>query len=187
MSHHTRPSRAGAAGTFSFRCLPGWSIVWGVSWLLPSVYRSSTLSWSSSPPCRHSTSFQILPRDNLQDRLQSITQQILSRTRLLKIIESQNLYAASRQRLTQDEVVEKMRKDIEIELVHDRDQLTAFNVYYSSHDPRVAQRVTSELTNLFISENLEARQEQSENTTQFLESHLEEARKSLSEQEERVT
>ena len=50
----------------------------------------------------------------------------------------------------------------------------------------VAQRVTKQLTDLFISENLEARQEQSENTTQFLESHLEEARKSLSEQEERI-
>ena len=36
------------------------------------------------------------------------------------------------QRLTPDEAVEQMRKDIEIELVHDRDQLTAFNVYYSS-------------------------------------------------------
>src|SRR6185295_14298338 len=55
-----------------------------------------------------------------------------------------------------------------------------------SRDPQVAQRVTKELTDLFISENLEARQEQSENTTQFLESHLEEARKSLSEQEEKI-
>ena len=79
-----------------------------------------------------------------------------------------------------------MRKDIEIELVHDRDQLTAFNVYYSSRDPHVAQQVTKQLTDLFISENLEARQEQSENTTQFLESHLEEARKSLSEQEDKI-
>ena len=50
----------------------------------------------------------------------------------------------------------------------------------------MAQRVTKELTDLFISENLEARQEQSENTTQFLESHLEEARKSLTGQEERL-
>ena len=171
---------------FLIPLLAGWSIVWGVSWLLPSVYRSSTLILVEQPTVPSQYVVPNIATDNLQDRLQSITQQILSRTRLLKIIESQNLYAASRQRLTQDEVVEKMRKDIEIELVHDRDQLTAFNVYYSSHDPRVAQRVTSELTNLFISENLEARQEQSENTTQFLESHLEEARKSLSEQEERV-
>ena len=65
-------------------------------------------------------------------------------------------------------------------------QLTAFNVYYSSHDPHVAQKVTSELTNLFINENLEIRQRQSEDTTKFLESQLEAARKTLAEQEAKI-
>ena len=166
--------------------LAGWLIVWGVGWLLPSVYRSGTLILVEQPTVPSQYVVPNIATDNLQDRLQSITQQILSRTRLLRIIKNQNLYARSRQRLTEDEVIEQMRKDIEIELVHDRDQLTAFNVYYSSNEPHVAQQVTRELTDLFISENLEARQEQSENTTQFLETHLEEARKSLSEQEERV-
>ena len=62
----------------------------------------------------------------------------------------------------------------------------AFNVYYSARDPHVAQQVTSELTNLFISENLEVRQQQSEGTTKFLESQLEAARKALSDQEEKI-
>src|SRR4029077_10209572 len=53
-------------------------------------------------------------------------------------------------------------------------------------DPHVAQRVTSELTTLFISENLEVRQQASQDTTSFLESQLEEARKTLTEQEEKV-
>ena len=71
-----------------------------------------------------------------------------------------------------------MRKDIDIELVRDaRNQITAFNVSYSSRDPHVAQQVTSELTNLFINENLEVRQQQSEDTTKFLEGQLETARK----------
>jgi succinoglycan biosynthesis transport protein ExoP len=163
----------------------GWVLVWGASWFVPSIYRSGTLILVEQPavPSQYVVSNIT---ENLQVRLQSITQQILSRTRLMRIIESQNLYPEERKRLTPDEVVEQMRKDVEIELVQDRDQLTAFNVYYSSLDPYVAQRVTKELTDLFISENLEARQEQSENTTQFLESHLEEARKSLTGQEERL-
>jgi polysaccharide chain length determinant protein (PEP-CTERM system associated) len=82
-----------------------------------------------------------------------------------------------------------MRKDIDIELVrspeHDQ-QLTAFNIYFVANDPQVAQRVTAELTNLFIDENLEARQQQSENTTQFLESQLRDARQKLTEQENQV-
>jgi polysaccharide chain length determinant protein (PEP-CTERM system associated) len=107
---------------------------------------------------------------------------------VLRIIDELNLYASERNRLTSDEVIEHMRKDISIELVRDERsrELTAFNVYYSAHDPHVAQRVTSELTGLFISENLEVRQQQSEETTKFLESHLEEARKTLADQEEKV-
>jgi succinoglycan biosynthesis transport protein ExoP len=166
----------------------GWLGVWVASWFMPSVYRSGTLILVEQPSVP--TQF-VVPNiaGNLQDRLQSITQQILSRTRLLHIIESFNLYAKDRSHAMPDDLVERMRKDIEIELVRspDRDQqLTSFNVYYSSADPHVAQQVTSELTNLFISENLEVRQQQSENTTKFLENQLEEARQNLAEQELKV-
>ena len=99
--------------------------------------------------------------DDLQSRLQSISQQILSRTRLLRIINAMNLYSSGRKPPTPDDKVEHMRKDIEIELVKNaRDTITAFNVSYTSLDPRLAQQVTSELTNLFINENLEVRQQQ---------------------------
>ena len=164
----------------------GWLIVWGVSWLLPSIYRSGTLILAEQPTVPRPFVAPHVASDS-QDRLQTITQQILSRTRLLHIIDNLSLYAKERQRLSGDNLVERMRKDIEIESVRDENnELTAFNIYYSSRDPRVAQQVTSELTNLFVSENLEARQAQSENTTKFLESELEEARKNLGEQEEKV-
>jgi succinoglycan biosynthesis transport protein ExoP len=164
----------------------GWAIVWGASWVLPPRYESSTLILVEQPTMPKD---YVTPNvnDDLQDRMQSITQQILSRTRLLHIIDQYNLYAAPRSQPSPDQKVERMRKDIDIELVRDaRNQITAFNVSYSSRDPRMAQQVTSELTNLFISENLEVRQQQSEDTTTFLESQLETARKSLSDQEEKV-
>jgi polysaccharide biosynthesis transport protein len=164
----------------------GWLIVWGVSWLLPSIYRSGTLILAEQPTLPRQFVAPHVASDS-QDRSQTITQQILSRTRLLHIIDNLSLYAKERQRLSADNLVERMRKDIEIESArNENNQLTAFNIYYSSRDPRVAQQVTSELTNLFVSENLEARQAQSENTTKFLESELEEARKNLGEQEEKV-
>src|SRR5579863_2866005 len=164
-----------------------WLVVCGAGWVLPSVYKSGTLILveQSTMPKDY-----VVPNvmDDIQNRLQTITQQILSRTRLWRIIEELNLYASERNRLTPDELVERMRKDISIELVRDERsrELTAFNVYYSSHDPHVAQRVTSELTGLFISENLEVRQQESEETTKFLESQLEEARKPLTDQEQKV-
>src|SRR5207237_4379174 len=96
-------------------------------------------------------------------------------------------YSGPHSKASPDQKVEVMRKDIGLELVRDaRNQITAFNVSYSSRDPQVAQRITSELTNLFINENLEVRQQQSEDTTKFLESQLETARKNLEQQEDRI-
>ena len=164
----------------------GWLVVWSASWVLPSVYKSGTLILVEQPSMPKD---YVTPNvsDDLQARLQSITQQILSRTRLLHIIDELNLYADKRGRLNPDGLVERMRKDIEIELVRDaRNQITSFNIFYSAHDPHVAQQVTSELTNLFISENLELRQQKSEDTTKFLEQQLETARQTLAEQEEKV-
>ncbi len=165
----------------------GWAIVWGASWVLPPRYLSSTLILVEQPTMPKD---YVTPNvtDDLQSRLQSITQQILSRTRLLHIIAQFDLYASSHSKETPDEKVDRMRKDIDIDLVRDTrsNQITAFNVSYSSRDPRLAQQVTSELTNLFINENVEVRQQRSEDTTNFLESQLETARKSLSDQEEKV-
>lgn len=165
----------------------GWALVWGGSWLMPSVYRSETLILVEQPTVPQQ---YVTPNvsDNLQDRLQSITQQILSRTRLMHIIQQLNLYNANNSGEAPDMLVDRMRKDIEIELVRTpgRDDLSAFNVYYSSRDPHVAQEVTRQLTDFFISQNLEVRQQQSEETTKFLESQLEEARKTLADQEEKV-
>ncbi len=164
----------------------GWLVVWGLGWVLPARYKSSTLILVEQPTMPKD---YVTPNvnDDIQERLQSITQQILSRTRLLHIIDEFNLYAGKRAQAAPDDKVEQMRKDIQIELVHDaRNQVTAFNVIYSSRDPHIAQQVTSELTNLFINENLEVRQQQSEDTTKFLETQLESAQKSLAEQEEKI-
>jgi polysaccharide chain length determinant protein (PEP-CTERM system associated) len=164
----------------------GWLIVWGASWVIPPVYRSGTLILVEQPTMPKD---YVTPNvaDDLQERLQSITQQILSRTRLLQIIEQVKVYNDDSKK-TADEKVERMRKDIEIELVHDahNDKITAFNVYYSARDPHLAQKVTSELTNLFINENVEVRQQLSEDTTEFLQNQLETARQTLSEQEEKI-
>lgn len=70
----------------------GWALVWGASWVLPPTYRSGTLILVEQPTMPKD---YVTPNvnDDLQDRLRSITQQILSRTRLLHIIEQLNLYA----------------------------------------------------------------------------------------------
>jgi polysaccharide chain length determinant protein (PEP-CTERM system associated) len=165
----------------------GWLLIWSLSWVLPTLYRSGTLILVEQPAISEKY-VETNINDDLQSRLDSITQQILSRTRLLKIIDKYHLYEKrGGKSLTPDERVEEMRKDIEIELAKSDDRkLSSFNIYYSSKSAGVAQQTTSDLADLFIRENLEARQQQSENTTKFLEDQLEEARKTLEEQDARV-
>jgi polysaccharide chain length determinant protein (PEP-CTERM system associated) len=172
---------------FLIPLLLGWLVVWGLSWILPPRYQSTTMILVEQPT---------MPKDyvapnvseDIQDRLQSITQQILSRTRLLDIIDKLHLYSDGRNQTTPDEKVELMRKDIDVELVHSEDlkQITGFTIGYSARNPQIAQQVTSELTDLFIDENLKSRQQESEDTTKFIESQLENARATLAEQETKV-
>src|SRR5580693_2150498 len=104
----------------------GWLAVWGASWILPPRYKSGTLILVEQPTMPKD---YVVPNinDDGQDRLQTITQQILSRTRLLHIIDQLNLYGGNQSQITPDEKVEGMRKDIEIELVRDANdhQITA--------------------------------------------------------------
>lgn len=163
-----------------------WLMVWIAGWFMPSIYRSSELIIVQGATVPNT----LVPSNiagNLQDRLDSITQQILSRTRLLHIIDQFNLYSKDRVRSSPDDLVARMQKDIEIELVRAPDQqLSNFRISYSSRDPYIAQEVTSELTNLFINENLEVRETQSGNTTKFLEDQLNQARAAQAAQEEKV-
>ncbi len=165
----------------------GWLLIWSSSWFLPSRYKSSTLILVQQPSMPRN---YVEPNvtDNLQDRLQSITQQILSRTRLLLIIDKLHLYSDQHRPLTPDDKVAMVRKNIDIELVRDQqnEAITAFRVSFSAASPIIAQQVTGELTNLFIDENTRVREQQSEQTTQFIQQQLENARSSLADQEDKV-
>jgi len=123
-----------------------------------------------------------------QDRLQSMTQQILSRTRLTRLIEQFNLYPRDRKHMIMDDLVDKMRKDIKIDpekATSHPGQLTAFTISFAAENPRLAQQVTDQLTSILIEQNMADRTQASEGTTDFLENQLEEARKDLDEKEQR--
>jgi succinoglycan biosynthesis transport protein ExoP len=165
----------------------GWLVIWGSSWFLTARYKSSTLILVEQPTMPKN---YVEPNvnDDLQDRLQSITQQILSRTRLLLIIDKLHLYSDQRRPLTPDDKVAMVRKDIDVELVRDpqNNAITAFRVSFSAANPRIAQQVTGELTNLFIDENTRVQEQQSEQTTEFIQDQLASARSSLADQDAKV-
>lgn len=137
---------------------------------------------------------------DVEGRLLTLSQEILSRTRLYEIAEKHNLYPKLRTSASPDDVVDKMRKDIRIEFAdtsterdrpgarRDRDPRTvAFAVSYSTTSPQVSMQVANTLAGLYIQENVKLREKQAVGTSDFLGSQLTEVRKKLAEQEKRVT
>lgn len=167
--------------------LLGWATTWGASWLVQPRYRSNTLILVQPPSMP--TNY-VVPNvsDDLQAQLQSITQQITSRTRLLQIVDKLHLYAHDDDLLTPDQKVRAMRKEIDIQLVRNPgdNNINSFQVSFTALDPHIAQAVTGELTNLFINDSLSVRQQQSQNTTHFLQGQLDIARSNLALQDAKV-
>jgi len=172
-------------------CFLLWAAVWIVGWLLPTTYQSDALILVEQQRVPEQ---YVVPNVTvgLQDRLQSMTQQILSRTRLQTTIDRFHLYprhGALRAFFQSGDPVEEMRKDIQIELVQAPGhpaELTAFKIHYSARSPELAQHINSELVSLFIDENLKTQEQLSESTTAFLDNQLEAARTKLEQQEAKV-
>lgn len=125
----------------------------------------------------------------LAEELQAMTQEVLSRTRLLGIIDEFHLFTKESKRMAPEEVIDLMRKNIDIKPINEvpeRKDFNAFKISFTTDSPRLAQAVTSKLTSLFIQENLKTREDQAANTTNFLEAQLETVRTKLNEQEQRL-
>jgi len=158
-----------AAGTVLWaRTLPDWyrseTLIMVVPQRVPENYVKSTVT------------------TRIEERLNSIKEQILSRTRLEKIVQDFDLYKEERRTGIMDDVIERMRRDIETRPF----QGEAFRVSYVGQDPRTTMKVAERLGLLFVEQNLKERELQADGTSDFIETQLEEARRRLIEQEKKL-
>jgi uncharacterized protein involved in exopolysaccharide biosynthesis len=164
----------------------GWKTVVAAPTILLAIVGYAASFWIT-PLYRSETTILVVPQrvpadvvkptitTSVEDRLQRLTQQIMSRTRLERIIRDFNLYPNERRTGLMEDVVGQMRKDIDITIV----RTDGFRVSYVGTNPRMAMRVTERLASLFIEENLRDREVLAEGTSQFLAAQAEDARKRL--------
>ncbi len=124
----------------------------------------------------------------LEIRLNTISQEILSRSRLESLISRMGLYPDLRGR--NEEAVDRMRKDIRLELrgadATRGSTTTSFALSYRGRDPQTVATVTNTLASFYIEENLKARERQASGTAEFLKVQLNDAKRRLDEQEARM-
>ena len=129
-------------------------------------------------------------------RIETIKQQVMSRTTLWKVVEQYNLYPDLRRTNPAEEVVKRFTKDIAVEVIsadvvdkrtqHPTKATIAFTVAYQSNSPDLAQKVANELTSLFLGQNLKSRERQAQEATSFLQQEAENLSKHIGEVDEKI-
>jgi succinoglycan biosynthesis transport protein ExoP len=160
-----------------------------IAYRLPDVYTSETVILVDPQKVPESYVKPTVTGD-VRSRLGTLSQQILSATRLQTIIETLNLYPEERsQNMAREDVISKMKSDISVRVVSDftaGQDLQAFRIAYSGKDPRLVAQVTNQLASHFINENLKVREQQSKGTADFLDNQLQSTRQHLEEQEAKL-
>ncbi len=158
----------------------------GVSYRLSPLYESQTMIIIEQQQVPEDYVKPVVA-ESLNARLASMKEQILSRSRLEPIITRYGLFAGDGR--TMDDRVEMTRKAIKVTQIHSEDSsggMPGFFVSFDAHDPRMAQLVCGEITSLFVSANLNAQEQSAEGTTAFLRQQLDEAKKTLNEQDAKL-
>jgi polysaccharide chain length determinant protein (PEP-CTERM system associated) len=162
-------------------------LAYGASRFLTDRYKSQTLVLVEQQTVP-SEFVKPVDTSDISQRLASMQQQILSRSRLEPIIAQLGLYPADTGRVPMEALVARLQKAIEVTPVLPMAEtrasnLPGFYVNVTFNNPRIAQQVCATVTSMFIEENLHVRQQHSEDTTEFLAMQLKDAKAKLDEQD----
>ena len=167
-----------------------------IAFVLPSSYVSTSVILIEN---------QMIPQEYVQttitsfveERLAAITQQVMSRSRLMEIINEFNLYEDMREKYTSEEIIEEMRENIHFEPrtaeVIDRrtGRPTAATIYFTlafeGKDPVKVQKVANVLASLYLQLNLKTRERLASNTTNFLEDELKRLKEDMNAYDEKIS
>jgi polysaccharide biosynthesis transport protein len=131
------------------------------------------------------------------ERIQVISQQVMTRATLLDLVDRYGLYGKARQRETSEEILDRMRRDIKLTPISAEvtDRRTgspvkstiAFSLSYDSVSAAAAQKIANELTTLYLNENVKNRQQKAAETTSFLDEELARVSEHISEVEQKLS
>ena len=152
---------------------------------MPDVYRAQTQILVN--PQRVSDKYvSSVVSMGANERLNTLSQQILSSSRLEKILLDFGLFPQFRGKVSREDLIERMRKNIGIELKHNSDGLSAFTLSYTGDSAQEVAAVANKLADSFITWNLHDREQEAQGTTAFLANELTTTKSQLDSLEEKL-
>ncbi len=130
----------------------------------------------------------------IEERLATIQQQVMSRTRLVAVMDELGLFKEMRKKMSVEEVVDEMRKRIQIQVGTSENarsrkkdaESDSFTLSFTHENRQTAMLTASRLASFFIDENLKNREAQAVGTSEFLDSQLQETKVRLEAAEQNV-
>ena len=155
-----------------------------VVYKLPSIYESTSLL-TVKPPTISSNLVQSLTNEDLSQRLQTINQEVLSRSSLEPMVQKYDLYKSERNSGTPMElIIEKMSKSIKVDLEETgSEKVAAFRISYRDRDPQATRNVTAELASKYVNAQIQTQTEIAESTKDLFAKQLEEKKVAMDELE----
>ncbi|MFZ4701653.1 MAG: lipopolysaccharide biosynthesis protein, partial [Candidatus Methylumidiphilus sp.] len=128
------------------------------------------------------------------ERIRFIQQRVMTRERILSIIDKYHLYAKKRERLTPSELVEQFQDDVKVDMIAADVKSSggagkatiAFTIAFKSDQPATAQAVASEIVNLFLAENSRVRTQRATETTEFINEEAERVNRDIQGMENKI-
>jgi polysaccharide biosynthesis transport protein len=152
---------------------------WVVS-KLPSIYQSRTLL-TVKPPVISEKVVSSLSEDDLNQRLLTMNQEVLSRSSLEPMIAKYKLYEMERSSgAPMEQIIEKMLKNIEVKTdTGEQEKVASFTIKFTDRDPRSAQQVTGELASMYVNSQIEGVVNQADTTKEFLDQQVGDVKNTL--------
>jgi len=170
-------------------------IAFAIALLLPSVYITYTTIVRESQQVSEDYIRSTIT-GYAEQRIKAVTQEVKSRRNLLALIKEYDLYPELRDKKTIQEIVTTMRTAIRLQANYE--QVTnertgrstsitnSFLLSYEGSDPHKVQQVANRLASFYIERELQAREENVSATTNFLVEELDNLKRQIRDQEERI-
>jgi len=149
---------------------------------LPNIYRAETVILVNSAEVPDKYVPTIVTAD-ITARLATLQQQVLSPTRLKKLVEAEGFYPDAVHHRSEEDVIHSVQKSIVVEVVNPGGKMGAFRIAFSGRAQQDVARVANDLAQMFIDVNSQSREDQTKVAADFLDSQLKETRRELDEKD----